>query len=93
MTEAKSNKYVTASGRELSDTEIESIADDVAAREFDVETIRRRGRPSIGAGPAQLVPVRLEPALLESLRARAIHDHTTNSEIIRAALREFLVSP
>ncbi len=88
----KRNEYTTTSGRVLTDAEIEAIAADVATRDYDVETIRRRGRPTIGNGPAQLVPVRLEPELLESLRARAVHDHTTNSEIIRAALREFLVT-
>ena len=88
----KRNDYTTTSGRVLTDAEIEAIADDVATRDYDVEAIRRRGRPTIGSGPAQLVPVRLEPELLESLRASAVHDQTTNSEIIRAALREFLVT-
>ena len=59
--------------------------------------LRRRqdpasSRPSIGSGPAQLVPVRIDPDLLESLRARAIREHATNSDVIRAALREYLAS-
>lgn len=66
--------------------------DEVAAADYDVDAIRRRGRPSIGSGPAQLVPVRLDPELLESLRLRALRDHASNSEIIRAALREYLAS-
>jgi uncharacterized protein (DUF4415 family) len=84
--------YTTASGRTLTDDEVERIADEVATKEYDVEQIKRRGRPSIGSGPAQLVPVRLDPELLRSLRERALRDHSSNSEVIRAALREYLAS-
>jgi uncharacterized protein (DUF4415 family) len=84
--------HTTASGKELTDGEIDAIADDVATREYDVEEIRRRGRPTLGTGPAQLVPVRIDPELLDSLRSRAARDHSTNSEVIRAALREYLAS-
>ena len=84
--------YTTPSGRKLTDDEIERLADEVASTDYDVEQIRRRGRPRIGSGPAQLVPVRLDPELLESLRARALRDQASNSEIIRAALRVYLMS-
>lgn len=84
--------YTTASGKELTDVEIDAIAHDAATHEYDVEAIRRRGRPTLGTGPAQLVPVRIDPELLNSLRSRAARDHATNSEIIRAALREYLAS-
>lgn len=69
-----------------------AIADDVATREYDVEEIRRRFRPTVGTGPAQLAPVRMDPERLESLRSRAARDHANNSEFIRAALREHLAS-
>ena len=84
--------YTTPSGRKLTDDEIERLADEVASTDYDIEQIRRRGRPRIGSGPAQLVPVRLDPELLESLRARALRDQASNSEIIRAALRVYLMS-
>ena len=84
--------YTKPSGRKLTDDEIERLADEVASTDYDVEQIRRRGRPRIGSGPAKLVPVRLEPELLQSLRARALRDHASNSEIIRAALRVYLAS-
>lgn len=84
--------YTTPSGRRLTDDEIDQLADEVASTDYDVEQIRRRGRPSIGSGPAHLVPVRLDPELLHSLRERAHRDHASNSEIIRAALREYLAS-
>ncbi len=86
------HRYTTASGREITDDEIDVIANDVATREYDIDEIPRRGRPTLGTGPAQLVPVRIDPELLDSLRSRAARDHATNSEVIRAALREYLAS-
>ncbi len=85
-------QHTTAAGRTLSDDEIDAIADDVATHQYDVDEIRRRGRPTLGTGPAQLVPVRLDPTLLTLLRSRAARDHATNSEVIRAALRQYLAS-
>ncbi len=86
------HRYTTSAGRTVTDDEIDTIANDVATHEYDVEEIRRRGRPTLGSGPAQLVPVRIDPELLDSLRSRAARDHATNSEVIRAALREYLAS-
>lgn len=86
------DRYTTSSGRTITDVEIGAIANEVATRDYDVEEIRRRGRPTLGTGPAQLVPVRIDPELLDSLRSRAARDHATNSEVIRAALREYLAS-
>ena len=84
--------YTTPLGRQLTDDEIERLAKEVTTKDYNIDQIRRRGRPSIGSGPAQLVPVRLDPDLLVSLRARAIREHATNSDVIRAALREYLAS-
>jgi Ribbon-helix-helix protein, copG family len=89
-TNAETN--ITAAGRILTDDEIDAIADDVATAAFDVEAIRRRGRPSLGSAPSRLVPVRLDPELHDSLRVRAIKDHATASEVIRAALHLYLAS-
>lgn len=50
----------------------------------------RRGRPSMGSGPADVVPVRIDPELREAIEARAAADHTTTSEVIREAIRRFL---
>lgn len=83
---------MTKSGRVLPDEEIEALADE-AERGYDVDAVKhrpRRGRPLIGAGPAEVVPVRLDPGLKRALEERADVDHTTVSEIIREALRRFL---
>ena len=44
----------------------------------------------MGSGPAEVVPVRLDPELRAAVEARANADDTTTSEIIREALRGFL---
>ena len=86
------NTYTSPAGRKLTSGEIERLAEEVRTKEYDVDQIRRRGRPSIGSGPAQLVPVRIDPELLRSLRERAHRDHASNSEVIRTALRDYLAS-
>jgi hypothetical protein len=83
--------YRTKSGRVLTDADVERLAD-AADRGHEVEELktRRRGRPLIGAAPADVVPVRLDPELKEAVEARATADRTTTSEIIRRALRSYL---
>jgi len=89
---AKPKSYTTASGRKLTDADIDAISDEVAGKDYDVEALktRRRGRPPIGAGPADVVPVRIDPELRAAIEARAKADNMTTSEVIREALRRFL---
>lgn len=88
----KQKTYKTASGRNLTDADIEAIADEVEETSYDVEAIksRRRGRPPMGSGAAEVVPVRLDPELRAAVEERARADNTTTSDIIREALRRFL---
>ncbi len=88
----KPKTYRTKSGRTLSTEDVDAIADEVAEKDYDVDALktRRRGRPAIGAGPADVVPVRIDPELRAAIAARAEADHTTASEVIREALRRFL---
>jgi hypothetical protein len=90
VAEAKKT-YTTKAGRKLTDAEIETLADE-AARGYDVEQLksRRRGRPMLGDGPSEIVPVRLDPDLKRAVEARAEAEHLSTSEIIRKALRRFL---
>ena len=91
MTEPKTHR--TRSGRILTDAVIEQMATEVAETEYDVEelkTRRRRGRPPMGSGPAEVVPVRIDPELRAAIEARAEQDHTTTSDVIREAIRRFL---
>lgn len=86
------NEHRTRSGRTLTDEDIDAIAREVEETDYDVEALktRRRGRPPMGSGPADVVPVRIDPELRAAIEARAEADHTTTSEIIREALRRFL---
>jgi hypothetical protein len=90
MTDPKT--YRTRSGRALTDEEIEALASEVENADYDVEALktRRRGRPPMGSGPADVVPVRIDPELRAAIEARAEAEHTSTSEIIRQAIRRFL---
>jgi hypothetical protein len=44
----------------------------------------------MGTGPADVVPVRLDPEFHEPAEARATEDKTTTSDVIRRALKDFL---
>ncbi len=90
MTTTSPKPYVTKTGRVLSDTDIETLADEVAG-DIDVTTLKpRRGRPPLEGGPADVVPVRLDANLRAAVEARATNDHTTTSDVIREALRRYL---
>lgn len=90
MTEPKTQR--TRTGRTLTDEEIDALSTEVAETDYDVEALktRRQGRPSMGSGPADVVPVRIDPELRAAIEARAKAEHTTTSEIIREAIRRFL---
>ncbi len=85
-------RHTTKTGRTLTEAELDALADEVASTDYDVEhlKVRRRGRPAMGSGPAEVVPVRIDPELRSAIEARAKADHTSASEIIRRALRKFL---
>jgi len=82
----------TRTGRVLTDDEIAALSDEVETTTYDVDTLktRRRGRPTMGTAPAEVVPVRLDPELRNAVEARARQEHMTTSEVIRRALRDFL---
>ncbi|MFN3215866.1 MAG: ribbon-helix-helix protein, CopG family [Acidimicrobiales bacterium] len=84
--------HKTKTGRTLTDADIDALAQEVETTDYDVQELetRRRGRPTMGSGPADVVPVRIDPELKAAIEARAEADHTTTSEIIREALRKYL---
>ena len=80
----------TKSGIELTDEVLDRMAGE-ADEGLDVATLRRRpGRPSMGSGPAESFPVRLDLELRNALEARATKEHTTASDVVREALRSYL---
>lgn len=81
--------YGTSGGADVTEEDIERLARE-AEEGFDPRRLRRRGgRPPMGSGPAEVVPVRLDPELRTQLDHRAEADETTASEVIRRALREY----
>jgi len=90
MTDPKTRR--TRGGRILTDDELEALATEVEETDYDVNALktRRRGRPSMGSGPADVVPVRIDPELRAAIEAQAEAEGTTTSEIIREAIRRFL---
>ncbi len=81
----------TASGRPITDELVDELAGE-AERGHDVEQTlrRRRGRPALGAAPASVESVRLEPELRQALAERARQESETPSAVIRKALRQYL---
>lgn len=73
-------------GTPVTDEMIQAWSDEAEAG-YDVEKLRKRGRPTVGDGPGTVVPVRMDAALLEALNACAEQKHVSRSEAIREAVR------
>ena len=77
-------------GVPVTDEMIQEWADE-AERGYDVEVLKKRGRRPIGDGAARVVPVRMDDSLVAAVDQRAEKDGTSRSEIIRSAVRAFVV--
>lgn len=88
---AEKNSYGRSkAGVELTDEALQRMAEEAEAG-LDVTSLRRRpGRPAMGSGPADALPVRLDPELRRALDERAVAEHTTASDVVREALRRYL---
>jgi len=85
--------YRLKSGIVVNDSDIQRMADDVATRDFDLSKFTRLpGRPLMGKAVAEVVPVRIEPAIVKSIDRRAKKEGTTRSDIIRQAINNYLAS-
>ena len=81
-----------ADGTPITDRRVEEMADE-AESGYDVDQILRRrqtGRPAMGSAASSVESVRLDPELKRDLLLRAAEDHTSVSEIIRLAVRQYL---
>ena len=80
-------------GKTLDDAALDALAVEVENGGYDIEALKKRrspGRPAMGSGPADVVPVRIDPELRKAIEQRAEADATTTSAVIRDALRSFL---
>jgi hypothetical protein len=93
VTKKRSVHGRTKSGAAITDDTIAALAAE-AEKGYDVDALvarrGRRGRPSLGSGPAVVESVRLDPELRAELAARAEADGRTTSDVIRDALRRYL---
>jgi hypothetical protein len=80
-------KQRASGGVPITDELIDKLVTE-AERGYQPATLR--GRPRLGAGPSEVVPVRLDPQLRSALERRADQEHTTQSDLIRRALRRYL---
>ena len=78
----------TVNGRQISEEQIQEGADE-AEGGYDIETLRKRGRPTIGDGPSTVIPVRMDAALLKALNELADERDLSRSEAIREAVRSW----
>lgn len=79
-------------GTPITDEVVEAMADQ-AEQGYDVEELLRRrqlGRPTMGSSVATVESVRLDPELKRDLLLRAAEDQKSVSEVIRAAVRQYL---
>lgn len=82
----------TKNGLELTEEQLDRMAKEAEAG-LDVSKLRRRpGRPAMGSGPADTLPVRLDPELRKAVDDRAAAEHTTASDVVREALRHYLLA-
>ena len=89
----RQKSYRLRSGVVVTDSDIRRMADDVATRDFDLSKFTRLpGRPLMGKAVAEVVPVRIEPAIVKSIDRRARKEGTTRSDIIRQAIKSYLAS-
>jgi hypothetical protein len=91
MAEKKSKSYGRSkAGVELTEDVLNRMAEEAEAG-LDVSKLRRRpGRPAMGSGPAESLPVRLDPELRRAVDERAAAENTTSSEVVREAIRRYL---
>lgn len=92
MTKPSSHGH-TKAGHEITDEFVEQLAAEAETGcDLDTLIVRRgkRGRPTLGASPASVESVRLDPELRQELLKRAESEGTTTSELIREALRRYL---
>lgn len=74
-------------GHEVPEDQVDAWVADAEAG-YDVEQLRKRGRPTRGEPAAHVLPVRVTDEEISSLMQRADREHLNRSEAIRRAVRE-----
>ena len=90
MAEKKSSSYGHSKTGERADRHVLDRLTRRPKRTRPVQSCASTGRPAMGSGPADALPVRLDPELRRAVDERAAAEHTTSSEVVREALRRYL---
>lgn len=75
-------------GREVSEEQVDAWVAEAEAG-YDVEELRRHGRPCRADEAAKVVAVRFTDAEIAALMERADREHVNRSEAIRRAVRDW----
>lgn len=78
-------------GHEVTEAQVDQWVAEAEAG-YDIDTLRKRGRPTRGTAAAQVVPVRFTDDELAVLMQRADREHLNRSEAIRRAVRDWSVA-
>ena len=80
----------TVNGQSVTQADVDAIVANAEAG-FPGVTVRPVGRPSLGKRPARTVAVRLDPDLDDTLLEYLAETGETASDVMRTALRRFLM--
>lgn len=75
-------------GHEITEERVDEWVAEAEAG-YDVDDLRRRGRPTRGGSTAHVVPVRFTDEEIAVLMQRAEREHLNRSEAIRRAVRDW----
>lgn len=75
-------------GHEVPEGQVDQWAAEADAG-YDLDELRRRGRPTRSTSAAQVVPVRFTDEEIAALMQRAEREHLNRSEAIRRAVRDW----
>jgi hypothetical protein len=84
-----SKRPPTSQGVPVTDALVDKLAAEAEVG-YEPPSLRGRGRPTLGDGPSDVFPVRLDRGLRTALQRRAADEDTTLSDVVRRALRSYL---
>ena len=89
----ESRGHYLIAGEKLTDGVFDRKLDKLTTRDIDLSGLTRLpSRPLMGKEAAEVVPVRIEPAIVKSMDRRAQRKEKARSDIIHQALSKYLAS-
>ena len=89
----KNGKIAFPDGSTISHAELEKEADQWASGEIQAKTVRQLvGRPRVGEDIGKVMPIRIEPSLIDEIDRRAKREGISRSALVRIAIARYLAS-